>query len=483
MLARRTEDPLPLPPTVPRNLAALIRRCLARAPGDRPTATELERALVDCWLALDPDSAASPPPDVLRPKTSSTVDIGAFAVGLGRRVAAARIKLLRLGQEVAALAELDAILAVEPGLPVALALRAVGLVRLWHRGHAATAEERHALADRASQAVAEARSCAAHLADTHLADALIADYAGDLGYAVRALHRAHDHEPLHALSHEVLGRIELEAGVGGVDRLLLAHDLEPRQLTALSIVAREYLLTGRVDEAEALLTTIEREAGPKELAAPTLRLRMCLWHKDRAGARRLVLAGLPTHVLTMQFLVDCAAALDGAFSAIELAECAARTVELSTTSKRRTFIHQLAAEGLATLSPDEALRHALSAARLPFADLRWFDACPALDPLRAAPAFREARSAVQARVHRAFAKVSSSSSPSSLLSSSSPATFAPTRQLTTRPLPQDVTVAATRRRARATTVVAGARRAGPSLDAVDAPQGPHGPQGPHDRRR
>jgi hypothetical protein len=411
MRARLTDPPLPLPEQVPAELSALVFRCLAREPGQRPTAAALERAFVELLVRFEPAVAPCDDNRSAGVPAARTVDLGAFAGGLGRRLAGARHKLLRIGREGEALVELDDILAVEPDLDVALSLRALALVRLWNRSHSAAADERNALAEKATQAVADARARAAHLADTHLADALIADYAGDTAYAVRALRRAHAHEPLHAFSHEVLGRIELEGCVGGVDRLLLAHELDPRQLGALSVVAREYFFTGRDDEAHALLARLESSRQWNNLEAMTMQLRLCLWRRDAGTAQELLRKAPKAGVIAVQLLFDCAAALGGAFSAVELAERAAHAVDQSMTSKRKSFVHQLAAEGLAALSPDEALCHVVSAARLPLSDLRWLDACPALAPLRRAPPFVEARAAVQERVDRAFALPAVSGSP------------------------------------------------------------------------
>jgi hypothetical protein len=401
MMARLHGDPLPLPKSVPAPLANLVSSCLARAAAERPTAAALERAFADQLARLNPNSFPDEP-SAAAPSTNAHTDLGAFAGGLGRRVAVARGKILVLGSEEEALADLDAVLAIAPKLDAALAVRALALIRVWNRSHVRSADERHELADLAAQAVADAVAHAPHLADTHLADALIADYAGDVGYAVRALHRAHAREPLHAFSHEVLGRIELEADVGDVDRLLLAHELDPRHYGALMFAAREYFLRGNDTEALALIARYDAEHRGPNFEARTLRMRVCLWRRDRDAARTLLAFNADRRVSGIPFLVDAVAAVDGAFSALELVERAAATVEQTTTPKRRCFAHQLAVEGLAVLAPDEAIRHLISAARLPLADLRWLDACPAHEPLRGSLAFIEARQVVVERVNRAF---------------------------------------------------------------------------------
>jgi hypothetical protein len=117
-----------------------------------------------------------------------------------------------------------------------------------------------------------------------------------------------------------------------------------------------------------------------------LRLRLCLWRRDRTGARELLRTSSESTIIAFHLFRDCAAAPVGALDPRELAARAARAVNQCMASKRKSFVHQLAAEGLAALAPAEALRHVVSAARLPIADLRLLDACPALSPLRRAPA-------------------------------------------------------------------------------------------------
>ncbi|MBM3963284.1 MAG: serine/threonine protein kinase, partial [Planctomycetes bacterium] len=359
MLARLDADPRALPDDVPAGLAALVRRCLAREPGERPTAAFLERAFAEQGLALDPQSGPSPTSGTSGTLgTSGTsarrVDLGAFGGGLGRRLATARRKLLRMGGEDESLAEIESVLAVEPRLDVGLALRALALVRLWHRSGVHTDAERHALAERAAAAVADAVAAASHLADTHLADALIADYGGDIAYAVRALRRAQTLEPLHAFSHEVLGRIELEGNVGGVDRLLLAHDLDAGQLGALATAAREHFLTGRDDEGEALLAVVEAGQHGRHLDATALRMRLCLWRRDRAQARRLQLLVGPPGLVALRVLQAGLGVLIGETSVDALIEAAADAAQRTASPKRKSHIHQLAAEALAAVAPDEA---------------------------------------------------------------------------------------------------------------------------------
>jgi serine/threonine-protein kinase len=67
---------------------------------------------------------------------------------------------------------------------------------------------------------------------------------------------------------------------------------------------------------------------------------------------------------------------------------------------------QLLTEVAAMVGEPVAERLVLSAANLPLSDLRWLDACPALEPLRGTPGFRLARSAVADRLERAFPGVS-----------------------------------------------------------------------------
>ena len=402
--ARLQHDPLPLDDGTPASLVGLVTACLAWAPADRPDARTVEGVLssLRAGRSTEPGARAGAP----NAPTARTADVGLLPGGLARRLAGARRRLLTTLREHEALQEVEAVLAVAPDLDVALALRALALVRWWNRTGVGRLAEAAGLAERATDAVATAVARAPHLADTHLADALIADYSGDTPYAVRALHRALGCDPMHAFSHEVLGRIELEGGIAsGADRLLLAHDLDGAQVAGLAVVARDYFFTGRVDEARELLSAIDA-IRPNGNEALSLRVRMCQWSHDVEAAQALR-AGIAEDQVPVRILFR--AVLDVVVGAVDHSELHGHLAGLigsATSPKRCSYLHQLAAESFAAVEPERALQHVVTAAQLPLSDLRWLDACPALSMIRGESAFRAARAVVQHRLDLSFGAAS-----------------------------------------------------------------------------
>jgi tetratricopeptide (TPR) repeat protein len=392
VLARLREDPPPLGDDVPAELARLVASCCARAPGDRPSARDVEAILAG---RVSGGSGEPGPRRGLRRALSP--DLAALPGGAARRLAAARQLLLTRVNDAGALAAIDDVLELEPGLDVAVALRALALTRLWNS--AASIDVEHA--DRAAAAVSRAVTEAPHLADTHVADALVADYGGDVAYAVRALRRALAREPLHAFSHEVLGRIELEGDVGGTERLHLAYELDAGQLGALAVLAREHLFSGQRDNADALLRTIE-DARPRSNEAFSLRVRAALWTGDVQAVRTLRGHVDKESTAVRRLLGSLIAFSLGELDIVVAEERLNAALAPTSSPKRRAFLHQLAAETFASVDPARALTHVVTAAGLPLTDLRWLDACPALTGLREARAFRTARATVQHRIDLAF---------------------------------------------------------------------------------
>jgi serine/threonine-protein kinase len=390
VLARLTRRPPLLAPPVPSELAGLVDACLARQPGDRPSARVVERVLGKS-LARGAVAVEDRP----NPRRGAVVDVASLPAGLGLELAVARSSLAVVGREPEVLAIADEVLASTPDLDVAIALRALARVRT---GSNTMAHDD--VADRAVVAVSDAVARAPHLADTHVADALIADGGGDIAYAVRALRRALARDPLHAWSHEILGRLELEGGVASEQRLRVAWAIDPAHRACAVHIARELLFQGRDDEALALLD--DADVGGVLWEARLMRVRRCFWRRDRPLARAL-LATLPHEqrpmLEGMRLLlryIDEDAHLDDLRAVFE------SLLQLPTSPKRRSFLHQMFIEVLAAHDPEAALSHLLGAVQLPLADLRWFDACPVLAPLRASPAFQIARATVQLRLDEAF---------------------------------------------------------------------------------
>jgi hypothetical protein len=386
-------DPPPLGADVPADLARLVAACVMRRRADRPSARNVEAALAGHLAGV----VGKPRSPVPAQKRAGAPDLATLPDGAARRLVAARHLLMTRTNDERALADIDVVLAQSPELDLALALRALALTRIWY----SSSSEAHDVADRAVAAVSVAVARGAQLADSHVADALVADYGGDVAYAVRALRRALAREPLHAFSHEVLGRIELEAGRGGEDRLLLAFDLDGAQAGALAVLARERLFAGRNDGADTLLRMVD-EVIPDSNEAFALRARAALWSGDpqalRAARSRAAARAMPLRRTLSTLLAFRLGEAERTDADADMASVLAPR----TAPKRRAFGHQLGAEAFAAVDPARALAHVVSAASLPLSDLRWMDACPALAPLRDTVAFADARAVVQRRVDLAF---------------------------------------------------------------------------------
>ncbi len=390
--ARLTKKPAVLGAPVPPDLASLVDACLSRQAGDRPSAHTVERE-----LARRLARGASMPGERLAPAGTSAVDVAALPKGLGLKLAEARAALAVGGDELDVLPAIDEVLQQAPDLDVAIAARALTLVRAWHNALATDD-----VADLAVVAVSEALARAPHLADAHLADALIADASGDIAYAVRALRRALARDPLHAFSHEILGRLELEGGIADDQRLRVAFALDSNHLACPVHIAREHFFHGRDADGLALLDDVDSRRHDLTRESRLLRMRWCLWHGDRPLARAL-LAQLPNDAHpTTEGIRLVLAHVAGDVGVDDVARQLEAMLALPTSPKRRAFLTQIFVEVLARHDVDGALQRVLSVVQLPLSDLRWLDGCPALAPLRAAPAFRIARATVLVRLDEAF---------------------------------------------------------------------------------
>ena len=386
---RRLAHKPPLLVGVPPALASLIDACLSIRAADRPEMRVVERTLAREGGAALMSSSTSP---------SSPSSSSSMPTDVGLRLARARVALAIGGNELDVLPELDAIVAAHPTLDVAVATRALALVRAWNNALASDD-----IADRAVAAVSEAIALAPHLADAHLADALVAEASGDFAYAVRALRRALARDPLHAFSHEILGFLEHEAGVADTKRLQLANALDPAHRASLVHVARELMFDGQDAPALALLDEIDSAAPTRE--STILRMRHALWRRDHARARALVarLVG-DEHLIATSVRVVCQA-LVGEVGIDVVRTLLDTLLALPTTPRRRAYIQMLFVEIVAGVDVDVACEHLLECVNLPLGDLRWLDGCPALEPLRGRPAFAIARATMKLRCEAAFGVV------------------------------------------------------------------------------
>lgn len=371
----------------------LIDAMLARAPAARPTIGEVALALANLALHGDPVQCAlaiAPP--------SGPPDLATLPGDGGERLVRARRRVLHENgpREVAAVC--DALLVEVPRLAPALALRALAHARAWTvELDASDATHR---ADRATAAVADAIASAAHLADTHCADAHVALAAGQVGYAVRAVRRALARDPLHGPAHELLGALELQAGGGSDARLRLADVLEPRRATPLLARATAACFAGRVEEAQALVHEADaRGTHPRDTLLWCA--RRCAWFDAPAAAGALLadprFADRAHRVA--RFVLDALVAGAGPERVTPFFE---PLLGSDVTPAHKALLYHLQVELLARAHPDVALLLLARSTTLPTVDLAWLDGCPALASLRATSGFLSARALVLERVRLAF---------------------------------------------------------------------------------
>ncbi|MBM4358560.1 MAG: protein kinase [Deltaproteobacteria bacterium] len=413
-LLRLSQPPRPLPDTVPPSMAAVVHAMLALNSKDRPQVRELEGELcaaLDSILRADgsvsiarptvrrePDLEATAIPlraSAPEPTARDDWDLSTLPSELGAALATAHRSLPNLGAEEAAIQASEAVLALRPKNAVATSLRALALTRLWNLTVFGRTED---VGERAVEAVAESLRGAGQLPDTHLADALIADYSGDTAYAVRALERALQRDPFHAFSHLILGRIEVEAGRGGFERLRLAYALDPTLLSTYTMIARDLVFRGDLTQAMWLLDEADSIA-PGSNETLSLRVRIALWRRDADAAAKLLEQHVPGGGFIRKGFIEHL--LTPLVEPSKLAQSLEYIVLLNTvrtSPKRRAFYCQLWAELCGTFGRPEGLRYVVNAAQLPLSDLRWIDACVALDPYRAEPAFKYARSLIEDRL-------------------------------------------------------------------------------------
>jgi serine/threonine-protein kinase len=393
LAARVDATPPPLEGDFPAALVELCARMLALSPDQRPTARQLSEAL----SALSPATRLGPHPESV-PGRSRPSDLSNLPASLGPRLAEARQRVLLVGREYGVLELCGEALAVAPDLDLALALRAVVLARI--HGRTTHQHEAELPAGESASAIATALQQAPHLPESHLADAVQAMSAGDLGYTVRALRRALHRDPVHLPAHQMLFRIEIEAGVSVAARQELIRSLDPSMLWATPWIARELFFDGRDEEGLALLD--EASAHGFEYGAYwTILVRHAIWRGDPDRVRRLRTT-MPSSSTFSDCLTHLLSFAAGDTSLGESEAVLAELLALRSSPARVAFLHQLWAELLAPVHPELAAHKVLLAAMQPLADLRWITACPAFHNLRGDPRMERATELVRRRVLHAF---------------------------------------------------------------------------------
>ncbi|MBK6513231.1 MAG: protein kinase [Polyangiaceae bacterium] len=298
-----------------------------------------------------------------------------------------------------AVAALDRCLELAPDFAPALATRAVAAV------------SSYTTADRTGKdwsvdcraAVGRALEAAPDLPDTHTAAALLSMTACDYVEAVRSLRRVLEIAPTHAFAHEVLGRLECEAGRAerGIARLTLAVDLDPLRRSALVPVARAHALRGRLADFDAVYARLDALDGDATTEECNLMARVAVWFADRQLAER-TLRRLPPDpgnrggsLRFARLLASLATSSDATW---ELRELQARTHARPIPRRFHVNAYQSGAEAEAARGdPLRGLQNLELADQGGLADVEWLERCPALDVLRDEPRFDAVRARTRAR--------------------------------------------------------------------------------------
>jgi serine/threonine-protein kinase len=291
----------------------------------------------------------------------------------------------------------DRVLALAPGFAVAEAARAVAVARAYFFAD----HDGGDLGDEARRSVARALEVAPRAPDTQLAAGIVSVLVGDLADGIRALERAVELAPTHALALEQLGRLEIESGrnARGAARLELTASLDPLRRSCLLPIARSHALRGRIDQCDRVIARVHEVEGTIVAAEEiALELRVAHWTSDVERARRTrehVVSGTRTHFF------DLSARLVVGEDVLDEMEASLSLYFTQPLCPRlRLFLHQIGAEANAQRRPDRALAHLEAAGALPLVDIEWIELCPALDPLRATAAFARVRGVVRERVSK-----------------------------------------------------------------------------------
>ncbi|WP_309894057.1 protein kinase domain-containing protein [Archangium sp.] len=288
-------------------------------------------------------------------------------------------------------------LQLAPELSPAMALHALLSLRAWFVGTSGQPRDWEQMA-RAS--VARLEQKAPHLAETHLARAMLAGQESDWRKAVLAVRAALEAAPTFPSAMQFLGSLQCEAGRAdeGLTLLRRAFELDSRLGLSLFELARCSALRGNMDDYRQAMDKLAT-FNPYRIPALMLRLRVSAWNGDldavRECGRALQDENVPIGGNGARYAAVVLGELEPRASIEQLDAVLAR----SLSPRFGSLMRQLAAEQLClTGHPEKALEYFLRAAETALIDLEWTDRCPALASMRSLPGFTEGRRLVRARV-------------------------------------------------------------------------------------
>ncbi len=314
-------------------------------------------------------------------------------------------RLLRAGETpLLALHALDRCLSSTPSFAPAVAARAVALARAFHLGDDTFNDWSKEL----PAAEARALELAPLLPDTHLAIGIHALNEMRFADGLRALYRAVELAPTHALAHEIIGRVECEAGQAsrGMERLELAITLDPKLHASLHQVARAHALRGHLDTFNATIARLSATGRPALAETLMLLARVALWYRDAERAKE-VLATLDQQShgkgsmreYAFRIIRDVAALVAGSSSIQVLRATEPVRFSLPLSTRLRSTMLQVCADYEAAYGdPERALVNLELSVSQGLMDIEWLSRSPALDRIRHEPELTRAEEEVTRRV-------------------------------------------------------------------------------------
>ncbi len=288
----------------------------------------------------------------------------------------------------------EEILVGRDGDPKLLAGYALALARYWFFGNNESADKARAAAEQALRA-------APNSGESYLAVAVVKFQDADLPGAMVAVRQALKRAPTLAEAHDLMGRMLIESGpiAEGLRSIAIAMDIDPSLLRLKVDQARLYELQGQHKLCDQVLAAAIKN--PLSVAyTGALRMRICLWRRDRVLAQSLIDSDDETLKLFPQMRQVIQGVANG--EQVDLVKII-ESMPLSRTSSQRgqTLFHQLSAEWYCFMGQyDKAMRSLSPAVDNGLLDLVWLDNCPLLKPMANDPHFQAMRRIVEGRAKR-----------------------------------------------------------------------------------
>ena len=344
-------------------------------------------------------------PDILSKRIAETLRLEMASRPQGAEVPEEAVELYMLGrhrmQQTAltgadgAIALLERAVELAPGLAPAMAAHAISCILGWF-----ITNDDGDWQERCSRSVARALERAGDLAESHQAAAMLAVQNGDLREAVAQLRAALDIAPTSAGVQQYYGYLLCEAGVlrEGMRRLELAAELDTSNFISLVEINRRQVLEGDEQGARRSMALMQERGVDHHRGVKALRARCGLWRGDQEPARHY-LATITDESLPVVRSFRCFAKTALGDLQPQEAMAEAGKVLARTTNKRfASLVLQLMTEAMSLIGHTEyALAYLREAASAALLDIHWLDRCPALEPLRAEPAFARLRALVRDR--------------------------------------------------------------------------------------